>query len=212
MIQKLNSRRGVTLVYALLLFLVAAMVSLVILQGALTTARRVHSEKQSEQAWLTLNSAAQLMRDELQSSTCTITTTKTTYAWGTTTSSTTYSPDGPLGSLLQKAVESADDQSRAYTADTLTVTAADNLLDPVSVQLTLQPCSVDWTAADAENNYRVTAVFSMDGEEQQLYLTLTAKRTTSSSTSTSKYGTKTDTVTQTLGWENGTISNTEATP
>lgn len=61
--KKLNSMAGNTLMMALLFLLVATVVSVVVLSGATAAARRVSRDRASQQAYLTLSSAAKLMSD-----------------------------------------------------------------------------------------------------------------------------------------------------
>lgn len=66
--QKLKSEKGTSIFFGLLLFLVASMVSIVILNGAVTTVKRVESDRKAEQNYLTCSSAAKLLRDEIVNS------------------------------------------------------------------------------------------------------------------------------------------------
>lgn len=66
--QKLKSEKGASIFFGLLLFLVASMVSIVILDGAVTTVKRVESDRTAEQNYLTCSSAAKLLRDEIVNS------------------------------------------------------------------------------------------------------------------------------------------------
>ncbi len=66
--QKLKSEKGTSIFFGLLLFLVASVVSVVILEGAVTTVKRVESDRKAEQNYLTCSSAAKLLRDEIANS------------------------------------------------------------------------------------------------------------------------------------------------
>lgn len=66
--QKLKSEKGTSIFFGLLLFLVASVVSVVILEGAVTTVKRVESDRKAEQNYLTCSSAAKLLRDEIVNS------------------------------------------------------------------------------------------------------------------------------------------------
>ena len=63
--KKLNQSAGNTLMMALLFMLVAVTVSVIVLTGAAAAARRVESDKNRQQSYLSLSSAAQLMRDSI---------------------------------------------------------------------------------------------------------------------------------------------------
>ncbi len=67
-IQKLKSEKGTSIFFGLLLFLVASVVSVVILNGAVTTIKRVESDRKAEQNYLICSSAARLLRDAIENS------------------------------------------------------------------------------------------------------------------------------------------------
>ena len=71
--EKLHSRRGASLLYAFLFLLVASMVSTVILAGAVTAIKRAHDDTARTQSYLTLESAAAVFREQLKTSSVTIT-------------------------------------------------------------------------------------------------------------------------------------------
>ena len=64
--QKLQDRRGASMLMALLLFLVAAMVSAVILAAAVSARSRVASDRAQQQTYLTVSSAAELLRGSIE--------------------------------------------------------------------------------------------------------------------------------------------------
>ncbi len=64
-IQKLKSRSGTSLLYALAVFVVATMVSAVILNSAVTANKRVHDDRSEEQSYLALSSTARLIAKQL---------------------------------------------------------------------------------------------------------------------------------------------------
>ena len=70
---KLRGQRGASLLFAFLFLLVASMVSAVIIAGATTATRRVHDDFGREQNYLTLESAAKILRDLLKDTTVTVT-------------------------------------------------------------------------------------------------------------------------------------------
>lgn len=107
--QKLNSRRGATLIVALLLLLVASMVSVTILSSAVTAAKRLHDDRAREQDYLALSSAARLLKKELTSTHGYAVTIEELREDGSTQSidfSSRVEPS-PLGDALKDAVESA---------------------------------------------------------------------------------------------------------
>ena len=63
--KKLKSGSGATILMALLFFLVAVMVSTVIISAAITATQTLRSRREAQQAYLTCSSAAQYIRDAL---------------------------------------------------------------------------------------------------------------------------------------------------
>lgn len=66
--RKLKSEKGTSIFFGLLLFMVAAVVSTVILNGAVTAMKRVESDRKAEQNYLTCSSAARMLRDAIENS------------------------------------------------------------------------------------------------------------------------------------------------
>ena len=64
--KKLISEKGTSIFFGLLLFLVASVVSIVILNGAVTTVKRVESDRKAEQNYLICSSAARMIRDAIE--------------------------------------------------------------------------------------------------------------------------------------------------
>ena len=60
---KLNSRKGTSIFFGLLLFLAASILSAVMISAATTTIKRVESDRKVEQNYLTCSSAATMLRD-----------------------------------------------------------------------------------------------------------------------------------------------------
>ena len=63
--KKLKSEKGTSIFFGLLLFLAASILSVVILNGAVTTVKTVTSDRKAEQNQLTCTSVAQLLRDSI---------------------------------------------------------------------------------------------------------------------------------------------------
>ena len=63
--EKLQSEQGTSIFFGLLLFLTASILSVVILEGAVTAVKTVASDRTSEQNQLACTSAAQLLRDSI---------------------------------------------------------------------------------------------------------------------------------------------------
>ena len=63
--EKLNSQRGASLLIALLYFLVCGLVAAVIIGAAMTNVQKLKGARQRQQAYNSVSSAAQLIRDEM---------------------------------------------------------------------------------------------------------------------------------------------------
>ena len=111
---KLRGQRGASLLFAFLFLLVASMVSAVIIAGATTATRRVHDDFGREQNYLTLESAAKILRDLLKDTTVTVTVVTGTDSTGNTMEvSTEY-----IGSRsLTVSMSNAPDQWKAKFED-----------------------------------------------------------------------------------------------
>lgn len=65
--KKLKSESGVSILFALLLMLVVAMVSVVMVNASLTAVKRTSAKKNNQQVSISLDSAALLLRDRMTS-------------------------------------------------------------------------------------------------------------------------------------------------
>ena len=66
MMNKLRDRRGASLLMALLLLLLATMVSVVILTAVSSAARHLSRDREAQQNYLTVSSAAELLRSGIK--------------------------------------------------------------------------------------------------------------------------------------------------
>lgn len=120
---KLKNQQGATLMMALLLLLAASMVSAVILTAATSSARRLENDRAARQAYLTVSSAARLLRDDILNASFVQETVKTTYTndTSTETSRETTSPTGFTAAWLKAGKAAVDrDSGRSFT-DTITL-------------------------------------------------------------------------------------------
>ena len=63
---KLNNDDGKTILMALFLLLIAVVVSVVIITAASTAAHQLNDNREAQQAYLTVSSAAEFFRDEIE--------------------------------------------------------------------------------------------------------------------------------------------------
>ncbi len=63
--KKLRSRQGTSIFFGILFFLIASILSIVMLNGAVTAVKSVQSDRKAEQNFLTCSSAAKTLRDAI---------------------------------------------------------------------------------------------------------------------------------------------------
>ncbi len=165
--KKLRNNSGATMLMAILLILVAAVVSAVILTAATSAARHLRSDRQAQQNYLAVSSAAELIRDSVL---------KDSYYWeqvskkekneetGEETtvieSETETRPDGLLGPWLARGVAAAG------CRDTVRVTVPGQE-DLPAVQ----------AAFSMDSSYNITVELSLEapeGSDCRMTLTLQA--------------------------------------
>ena len=168
--KKLRNNSGATMLMAILLILVAAVVSAVILTAATSAARHLRSDRQVQQNYLAVSSAAELIRDSVL---------KDSYYWeqvskkekneetGEETtvieSETETRPDGLLGPWLARGVAAAG------CRDTVRVTVPGQE-DLPAVQ----------AAFSMDSSYNITVELSLEApEESDCRMTLTLQANSS---------------------------------
>lgn len=213
--EKLNSQSGVSFLLALLAFLVAAMVSVTIVAAAVTTVKRVNSDRESQQAQLTLISAAQLVRDEMEETKYIVTTVSSTLPQPG--DGITEETEGTFGQEMQDAVVAVNRLSNLDEPykDTFEI-GVPNV--PAVAEFEMAPVDVSFIMKAGDEQYRVIFTLLIEGSGDRLFLAMDGKKTETTST---KYfeenvGTveepvmvtvKTTTVVETYTWdEKGIIS------
>lgn len=168
--KKLRNNSGATMLMAILLILVAAVVSAVILTAATSAARHLRNDRQVQQNYLAVSSAAELIRDSVL---------KDSYYWeqvskkekneetGEETtvieSETETPPDGLLGPWLARGVAAAG------CRDTVRVTVPGQE-DLPAVQ----------AAFSMDSGYNITVELSLEApEESDCRMTLTLQANSS---------------------------------
>ena len=140
--KKLHSQSGASMLMALLLMLVALMVSAVIIAAAVSAATTIREERAQEQAYLTVSSAAELLRDEINRGGCDSTTTVTAYYTNKSCTGTAYKtkecsrsskgkntnetkPDSIFYSIIEEGMNQVDTYAGSTFNRTYTFTAGD---------------------------------------------------------------------------------------
>ena len=157
---KLRSDRGSSMVLALFLMLVAVMVSHTILAAAATAGQNVVQQRESQQAYLTVSSAAETFRDSVLSfsgsnSFRQVVETRYTNASMSEVAQTTTTYTALQGPFSKEVEEALKYQMNYGTAYTRTYTIQVEGYEDVSMELTL-----DKDPDFSEGKYVLTAVFS----------------------------------------------------
>ena len=205
---KLNSRSGASIIFALLFFLVAAMVSIVILDASVTTAKRLSDDTVWEQDNLTLTSAGKLLKGCFADTTCTVTTVTEIASEST---ECTVTAQGPLAEILSVAVRKANDRSDAFSGTfTVSVDEESSVFKNVTVKYTIMPDQEELEGIDNENHrkdsYKFSAELTLEGSDQKMFLTAYRSiKQSAPATSDGEYLTKTDFI----EWTSVTLSTKE---
>ena len=148
--KKLKNNSGATILMALLLILLAMAVGAAILTAAVSAAHHMKSDREAQQNYLTVSSAAELIRDSINGQTYERTLTvkreanrdKDGNVTGYTETRNLVKPDpaftGPMGAWLSACIANSGDKTQLYASfqkcdDTITVTL-DNAPDLKQVQ------------------------------------------------------------------------------
>ena len=118
---KMTSQSGASITYALLLFLVCAVVSSVILAAGTAAAGRMSQSVESDQRYYAVSSAVELIKDLLDGQTYSEKTVTTTFVSGETTKTTTLgvgiNSSDLLAVLGKKALEWEENPASGFSSD-----------------------------------------------------------------------------------------------
>ena len=121
--KKLHNERGETILMVLLLLVLATMVSAVVLAAAVSAAKNMHTDREAQQNYLTVSSAAELVRESILGKTYSRTETTIERTWldeegqehSSTSTSVAYKrPDGLMAPWLNDCID--DDAEYPITA------------------------------------------------------------------------------------------------
>jgi len=176
---KIKTQRGASITFALLLFLVCAIISSIVIVAATAVGGRASQMAELDQRYYAVNSAAELLRDVLEKQIITVTT-------GTETEEThNYTKDGDntnvgtprqLATEIQK-IENGVANTESISDTSLLITAALNLATGVETKPAL-PSSMLLTQAETKS-LEVTMEPKLEGEtlEVRVYNTDVSKGT-----------------------------------
>ena len=211
----LHNSSGASMMMALLLLLVALMVSAVIIAAAFSSALSLRSDRAQQQAYLTVSSAAELMRDKLAGGSChyetvekRIYTSENRLDTPIVTTSDKHA-NGAFSKILYAAIEHVQTYDAPFRSKTYTITAEN--YDPVTMDVFLK------READLDGNpcYRLTVWFTGGQSPNQCRLVLTMDGLESTETSSTVLGSGDtrrfqDILTTTIDWQNASIQRKEA--
>ena len=179
--KKLKQQQGATIFMALLLLLAATVVSVVILTAATTAAHHLENDRASQQAYLTVSSAAELLRDDIENSSYTVEVSRTLDGDGTVTGSTTtvIGPNGVMKQWLERGMKRVGEENFASYSDTITLSAgATTGMGAVRAEFTM------------DENYNIAVRLSLaDGGDADCRMTLTLRGSSTQETKTLTGGT-----------------------
>lgn len=207
--KKLKSTDGISILFGILFFLIASILSVVILSASVAAIKSVTSDRKLEQNYLTCSSAAKTLRDAITGTTITEKTeviikkqkpTSTTCSWYADTTSTNLQSFGEnyLQSWIEDLATSSVNTGKA--THTITIDGIDGM-DSVeaTVKIKIDETTPVTVGGSQYFPYDLTIVFSFGSGTDSCILTLSLEGqcTGSETTSTSKSGSSTVTTTTT---------------
>lgn len=198
--KKLTEQRGASILMALLLVLLAVVVSTVILIAAVSAARQLRIDRETQQNYLTVSSAAELVRDSILAD-CyvrTVEKTETKTEMGTEVSSSTriQPPDGLLGPWLSLGIDD-NGNPKEYTATLYLQVEKNEKLGKVKLDFSMSDYSVSVVLSLAD--------VSGAADDCRMTLRLDGTSNTSESTVSGTKGTSLTTTTWTVRWSGGSV-------
>ena len=160
---------------ALLLLLVAVMVSAVILAAAVSAAKTIRTDREQQQTYLTVSSAAALVRDSILNGSGSYTTIETNiYRYDNKTglihSETKPSPaTGNFSSIMNAGIETLKTQPLFPYSYTCTIQDENKQYEPVTAVFSL---TTQTSEADAKTSYLLTVTFTAGSENHLCKMTL----------------------------------------
>ncbi len=225
--KKLKNSTGASILMALLLLLVAVMVSAVILAAAISASKTIRSDREQQQTYLTVSSAAELLRDSVVGGSGNFQLVETTKvvqneirtwqsswsSWSswrqngnpvTTTTSGRKDATGNFSSVLNTAIQSVmQNPTLTYTA-TVTIQDTAKQYDRVTAELSLE---AEANEDAGTTNYVLTAVFTGGEGDHLCRMTLTLRGQEQQETT----GPETETKIGTSEWNRQTRTTTTTT-
>ena len=225
--QKLKSTQGASMLMALLLMMVAIVTSAVIIAAAVSAMQSLNDSRDEQQVYLEVSSAAELVRDQLESGKCDYKSELTniytksrrsgSYSLSQTTGPTETMGDGLFSNTIKEALAYEKElPGSTFHVTSYSISAGD--YDKVNVEVFLNQASVETGSSADATQYNLTVVFSGGGDAHKCKIYLTAEgvtTSTSTSTETTEWGLfsttykKTEIVTTSIKWQNAKLQRKE---
>lgn len=183
--RKLNSSSGASILMALLLLLVAVMVSAVILAAAVSAAKTIRTDREQQQTYLTVSSAAALVRDSILNGSGNYTTTKTerytdsNYTHWSGSTSTDSPATGNFSSIMNSGIKTLKTEPRFPYSYTCTIQDKNDQYEPVTAVFSL---TTQNSEADGQISYLLTVTFTAGSGDHQCKMTLKMQGVSSTGT------------------------------
>ena len=181
--KKLHNERGETILMVLLLLVLATMVSAVVLAAAVSSAKNMHTDREAQQNYLTVSSAAELVRESILGKTYSRTETTIERTWldeegqehSSTSTSVAYKrPDGLMAPWLNDCID--DDAERTiFRRSTIELSAVPSATSGEDSSGKLKTVQAVYTMDD---DFNITIIFSLpDAGDNDCVMTLEVKGT-----------------------------------
>lgn len=215
--EKLRSQSGTSIIIALIFFLLCAVVGTVVLTGAMTNVGRVSTDKQEKIDYLTVSSAAELLRDNLLDVEFVVTDVKTgVYAinastpnYGTETAEDTVYSTTDSDYLLSEIYTATKELCIANQSKLPNETVPEQT---IKIAVEADDKDIVTGSLTIDENYRITIELYImrDGNEvARMLVYFTSKSQTATQTTSVRQADgdylKTETTTNTITWSGGTI-------
>ena len=176
---KLNSRRGVTIIMALVFFLTAAIIGSIVITAAYASVGRLTHLREKQQNYLTTSSATKLVRDELKGVVCTF----VEVSIDGVDEPRVDSVSPPTGSLSQFAqnVATKDFEKSSISSEVFTVTSEVDVLDTVKAEVVSMTTGTSGTSGTL--TIKLSLVDAENPDESPYIMTLSVPFTVSEDTS-----------------------------
>ena len=169
---------GASIIYALIAFLVAAVISGLVITAALSAAKQSAATRESTKSKLALDSAVILLREDVNTVFFREVKTETTKGRKTVTETAYTDPVTPLGEKLSGLILSMDAGALQSDEESFTITTENDTVPEVTGSIYLE------RTEEADYPYRAYFTVKNPDTGETVYLTFTVRLKTETSTST----------------------------